>query len=103
MRDRLKEMGCDPMQIVARIAMNDVPCGVCRGTLKTKYRVPDSEELRERICQSCYGTGYEAVNPELRGKMAAELLSYIEAKRKAVEHSGVDGEELGIRLIVEYK
>lgn len=104
LRDRLKAMGCDPVEITARIAMNDVPCGVCRGKLKTKYRIPESDDLAERVCMSCYGTGMESVNPELRFKASAELLSYIEAKRKAIEHTGADGEEITIRtLVVEYK
>jgi hypothetical protein len=33
----------------------------------------------------------ESNNPELRGRMFAELAQYVAPKRKAVEHSGNDG------------
>lgn len=49
----------------------NLKCNVCRGKLKTKYKRDDGR-LGERICESCYGSGYEIVSPELRGKMWAK-------------------------------
>src|SRR5215831_4695347 len=73
---------------MARIAENDLPCGVCRGSGKTKYQPKrEAKEYLERICESCYGSGKEACSPELRGKMYSELAQYIAPKRKAVEHN----------------
>src|SRR5215469_2800753 len=69
-----------------RIAENDLPCGVCRGTGKTKYQPKrEQKEYLERVCESCYGSGMENCSPELRGKMYSELAQYIAPKRKAVE------------------
>ena len=53
--ERLEALGCDPIEGMARIAMN------------------------------------EANPPELRGRMFAELAGYVAPKRKAVEHSAMDG------------
>ncbi len=92
------------------IALNNLPCGVCRGTGKTKYKLPvgahaagcngrpigdtnlcKCQGLGIRDCESCYGTLFEACSPELRGKMNAELAQYIHAKKKAIEVSNPDG------------
>jgi hypothetical protein len=59
------------------IALNELPCGVCRGKGKTPYKLPNG--------------GVEACSPELRGKMNAELAQYIHAKKKAIEVSNPDG------------
>ena len=112
MRDRLAELGCNPEKITAQIAMNDLECGVCRGKLRSKYKLPEGQHsnaceslsagnctcdgIGERPCQSCWGTGKESVGPKDRLIAATELLSYIEAKRKAVEHTGMDGGPISI-------
>lgn len=120
LKDRLEFMGCDPLKIAALTAMNQLECGVCRGKLKTRYKLPQGEHtqacktansalcvcegIAERTCQSCYGTGMESVGPSDRLKAAAELLSYTEAKRKAIEVIGDgDGGPVGIMLQVEFK
>lgn len=118
LQELLDQMGCDPRRTMALIALNELPCGVCRGTGRTKYKLPAGqhatdcfeqgnkvaakhwpqgnrkcgcEGLGERVCESCYGTLYEHCNPELRHKSAAELLQYQLPKRKAIEHSGPEG------------
>ena len=88
--DILARLGCNPFQGMATIALNKLPCGVCRGKGRTKYKMA-SGEVSERTCESCYGTLFEACSPELRGKMHAELAKYIAPQRKAVEHSGSIG------------
>lgn len=60
---RLADLNCDPIEGMARIALN------------------------------------EQNPPELRGRMFAELAQYVAPKRKAVEHSGVNGEPLQRRNI----
>lgn len=118
-QEKLERIGCDPIRGMAEIALNRLPCGVCRGELKTKYKLPDGTHTPEcraansvtcscdgigiRVCMSCYGSGWEACSPELRGKMYAEIAQYVLPKRKAIEHSGIDGEDIGVRLVVEFK
>lgn len=120
--DKLERIGCDPLRGMAEIALNRLPCGVCRGELKTKYKLLPGDHSKEcnkqgagagadcicdgigtRTCMSCYGSGWEACSPELRGKMYAEIAQYVLPKRKAIEHSGIDGEDIGVRLVVEFK
>lgn len=128
-QDKLQRLGHDPIEGMAKIAMNELPCGVCRGTGKTLYRKPmkprvkcdncgyenpqafvrckvcESEpdlELAERICMSCYGTLMEACSPSLRGQMNAELAQYIAPKRKAIEVTGEEGGPLQHNLMVEF-
>lgn len=110
----LARLGHCPYEGMALIAMNEVPCGECRGTGRKRYKLPDALQNRpcpcikdakpnpqcrdcsglgvklssERECQSCWGDLYEACSPELRGKMDAELGQYVGSKRKAVEVSG---------------
>ena len=60
-QQRLTELDCDPIEGMARIAM-------------------------------------DASNPpELRGRMFAELASYVAPKRKAVELSGADGAPISVQ------
>jgi hypothetical protein len=118
-QEKLDRIGCDPFEGMAIIAVNMLPCGVCRGTLRTKYKLPvghhasgcklheptpelpgtrlakqfpplicTCDGIGERTCESCFGSGFEACSPELRGKMCAELAQYVGAKRKALEVSG---------------
>jgi hypothetical protein len=54
--ERLEDLGCDPIEGMARLA------GDTKNT------------------------------PELRGRMYAELAQYVYPKRKAVEHSGAEGQ-----------
>lgn len=92
--DKLQGLGCDPVEGMARIAMGDVCCTTCNGSLKARYsrsmhglyRDPDGG--KEGTCLTCMGTGKEPIPMELRGKLFAELTSYIAPKRKAIDHSG---------------
>lgn len=68
--------------------VNDAPC-TCEG-------------ISDRICQSCLGTGMEAVSVKDRKDAASDLMQYRFTKLKAVEHTGTDGEELRTRLVIEY-
>ena len=85
-----ERLGCDPFEGMAIIAINQLPCGVCRGKGKTPYKLPNGG-VGMRTCESCYGTLFESCSPELRGKMNAELAQYIHAKKKAIEVSNPDG------------
>lgn len=109
---RLEALRCDPIDGMARIALGELKCNVCRGKLKTRYKLEKgahtiecAKQLNaaskakqerkctcgghgERTCESCYGSGFEIVSPELRGKMFAELAQYCAPKLRAVELSG---------------
>lgn len=100
----------DPLLGMLAIAENRLPCGVCRGSGRSKYKLPagshaascdgqvnprtnlcSCEGIGERTCESCFGTLYEACSPDLRGKMYAEIAQYIHAKRRAVEELELQG------------
>lgn len=108
--DTLKRLGCDPIEGMARIAIADIPCLVCEGSKKAKYSLDsdgkgyrvfvfDPENGKDTWCRRCLGKGVEPITPELRGKMNAELAQYIHPKRKAIEHSGPDGEAVTVHVI----
>lgn len=89
---KLSVWKCDPFHTLALACRGDLPCNVCRGKGRTRYQAAgDAERSFDRICQSCYGSKYEKISPGERIKAASELAQYIEAKRKAIEHSGPEG------------
>ena len=93
-QELIDRTGCtDPLEAMIQIAEGNLKCNVCRGKLKTKYKRDDGS-LGERICESCYGSGYEIVSPELRGRMWAEVAQYHRPKRKAIEHTVESGPNL---------
>ncbi len=103
LRERIMNFGCDPFAVLADIAKGELDCGVCLGKGKTRYQAAgDAERSFERICQSCYGSKRERISPAERGKAAAELAQYLEAKRKAIEHSGPEGGPVQARVTVEF-
>lgn len=88
--ERLNIVGCDPFDILAKIAMGTLPCGVCFGMGKTRYQAGKDRQF-ERTCQSCYGSALEHLSPGDRMRAAAELAQYLEPKRKAIEVAGTGG------------
>jgi len=86
--EKLARLSCDPIEGMALLASGKVPCGVCHGRGKTRYRIPGTDKVGERLCESCYGTLMEHISPDLRGKMYAELANYAFPKRRAIEVSG---------------
>lgn len=126
--DILERLKCDPIVGMARIAENKVPCAVCRGECRTRYAIPANKQkvcdecagkkedplkpciwcsgtkkrsIGLRTCQSCYGTTWEAISPELRGKMFAELAKYRHAQLRAIEHRAPDGGPVAVRVMFE--
>jgi hypothetical protein len=98
-------MGCDPKQRLALVAMGELPCTVCRGSGRTKYKhiaKDGAEQILDRICESCYGTLKEKISPDLIFRASAELLQYQLPKRKAVELTGADGAPLDNRMTVVF-
>jgi len=67
--ERLKELNCDPIEGMAKIA---------------KIAMTEGEEQ----------------DLQLAGQMYKELAQYIAPKRKAIEHTGLDGESLPVIQIV---
>ncbi len=109
-QETLARLGVNPLEGMSTIACNELPCGVCRGTGKSFYKLPAGQHASDcdgsviapatlchcegigtRKCESCYGTLFEACSPELRGKMHAELAQYVAPKRKAIDHTNSDG------------
>jgi hypothetical protein len=85
--EKLARLKCDPLEGMAMIALNKVPCGLCRGAGKTKYKLPGDETIHERTCERCYGSRMEACSLELRAKMYSDLAQYVHPRRKAIELS----------------
>ena len=98
LQEKLDSLGCDPIEGMALIASGKVPCGVCHGEGKTRYKVPGTNKVGERLCESCYGTLLEHISPDLRGRMYAEIAQYLLPKRKALEVTGADGGPLQVTL-----
>lgn len=116
----LARMNCEPAEALAHIVQNTLPCGVCRGTGKTKVSLGQGGHAKtcsqfvstkkqggwclecgnatERVCESCYGSLLETCAPDLRFRAAAELMQYIRAKRRAVEVTGHEGRPIEIEL-----
>jgi len=90
--DRLKELNCDPIEGMAKIAMNACPCLSCeeKGFIIITPENPEDKE----VCPNCDGSGKLTASLELRGQMYKELAQYVAPKRKAIEVTGKDGERL---------
>lgn len=103
--ERLARLKCDTISGLAKIALRDVPCGVCFGKGRTKYKLPTGEgepqRIGERVCESCFGTLKERISPETSLKAYSELAQYEHPKRKAIEHSNPDGSLQPSWVIVE--
>lgn len=76
---------------------NDLQCGVCRGTGKTKFQSGKGEG--ERKCQSCWGSGKERIDPRTRQTSADSILDRAVPKLKAIEHSDPGGKPIGSTLV----
>jgi hypothetical protein len=119
--DLCERMGCDPFEVLAKITMNTLECGVCGGTGKTRFQpkskaqaaaalalgVDLPEDLgpdgSERKCQSCWESGMERIDPETRLSAAKELSQYLAPKRKALEIQDDQGHGLphgGWRMVI---
>lgn len=98
-----KNMGFDAAEAMVKIAMGDVECGACRGGKFCRYpvRLSDGEYAKDeatgevkmaaRLCQSCWGTGYEPVNVKERIMATSEIMARQYPTLKAIEHSNPDG------------
>lgn len=116
-----ERMACDPFEVLAKITMNTLECGVCGGTGRTKYQPKSKaaaaaaaalkldipEEIMpdgaERVCQSCWESGMERIDPETRLSAAKELSQYLAPKRKALEIQDNEGHGLphgGWRMVI---
>ncbi len=80
--EKLKRLDCDPITGMATIAMNNLPCGVCRGEGKTRYLIPDN---RRSECECLTLT------------VQAQEASKLTAKKDCVWCSGTGIADIGIR------
>lgn len=86
MIDRLEELGCDTVEITARIAMGDA---VGLKMMSAEERALPGVTQDGVIVQESGETRAANLIPiEMRLKAATELLNYIAPKRKAIEITG---------------
>lgn len=91
-KERIAAFGCDYLAYLCHTVNNNVPCAVCRGKGKTPFQPGgNSDEPKNRTCQSCWGSKLERTDPKQSAWAAAELMQYCEAKRKAIEVTGAEG------------
>ncbi len=88
--DRIEELGCDLVGYLTLTVKNEVPCGVCRGTGKTKYQA-GQDKVRQRDCQSCWGSKLERLKPSERADAAGLLMKYCYPAMQSIEVSNPDG------------
>ena len=52
LQEKLSRVGCDPILGMATIALNNLPCGVCRGEGRTRYGLPEGQhtECDDALC-----------------------------------------------------
>jgi hypothetical protein len=86
-------LNVNPFEFLAHAVLNDIECGVCRGSKKTPYFVGAGAKRRieQRVCESCHGTGMEVITPALRVEAASRLGKYLKPELKSVVHSGSVG------------
>ena len=82
-RERLVSLNCDPLQVLAMIVNGEETQPVATG------KNDDGTFIVEDLPPTW----------ELRAKYASDLLNYEYPKRKAVEITGADGNELKIRIL----
>ena len=73
--EMLDTIKCDPVAIMAEMALGETPCGRCRGVGRTKFQRSCLKDGKERTCEDCNGSGKERITPELRAKMTRESRS----------------------------
>lgn len=107
----MRKLDCEPIAILCQIATNTLPCGTCRGTGRTVYKLPNGEHaescrfnankewacnchgINTRICQSCYGILLESCAPELRFYAAKELATFKHPRFKQLDAREASGHE----------
>ena len=80
----IADSGFNPIEKMIAIAQGELKCGVCHGEAETRYVMRDDHDkiLRNndgslkfhvRVCESCYGSGYEHVEPRVMLAACSEL------------------------------
>ena len=98
--DLCAEHNYRPGELGILAAMGKAPCVTCQGKGKTKFQ-PKSGKTGERICQSCWGSGFERdFGKQLDADQKNVKRTY--ADLKALEVTGQDGGpiEHAIELII---
>jgi hypothetical protein len=100
----------DPLSKIIEIASGNMVCGVCHGDKEAKYALTDEDgnRLKDeagniktafRLCQSCYGTGKEALSPKIVLDANEMLLAKMYPDLKAIEHTGDVGNGLAEAIL----
>lgn len=91
-RDALGPLIGKARETAEQILSLTLACSVCRGKGKTEFQPKgDNAAPGIRRCQSCWGSGKEQISPELRARIAIDVLDYGHPRLKAIEHTGKDG------------
>ena len=90
-KERIAALGGDYVLYLVKTMNNQIPCSVCRGKGKTPFQPLNGADPGNRTCQSCWGSKLEKLAPKESAWAAAELMSYCEAKRKAIDLTGTIG------------
>ena len=80
LQEKAKELGCDPFEILIHFAKGDYE--------KLGYKEYTYKQFGENVVEEL------TIRPELRQKAARDACEYLYPKRKAIEHTGKDGEKL---------
>jgi len=90
--ETLENKGCDPVAMLADIAMGKSKCASCNG--KGKFKLKGSSKTE--ICPACKGIGADIVTIDTKVTVLKELAQYVAPKRKAIEHTGKDDGDLNL-------
>lgn len=83
-REKAETLGIDPYEILLLFA---------KGDWKALGYTEEFIEVQSKDC-----TNYQyVIDPAVRARCAAEAVQYIEPKRKAIEHSGLNGGPIEVR------
>ena len=100
----IADSGFNPIEQIIAIAQGNLKCGACRGEAETRYvmrddhdkilRNPDgSLKFHVRVCESCYGSGYEHVEPRTMLAAASELAKKMIPDLKQIDPNAKEGAE----------
>lgn len=84
--ERMETMGFDPLDILAQIAMQQVPCRHC-GVIK------GNPPCGVVTAGKCTGDGFEWIDLDMRANAAAKAAPYLYPTIRAVEVTAFEGDQ----------
>ncbi len=98
--ETLAKLKCDPIAGMAKIAM-DARSPLDLESLEMVRRIKNALQGKKDLLEffEMLLSSWRNYPPELRAKMFSELAQYVFPKRKAIEHTGQNGEPLQISIV----